>query len=191
MKPFNKPFLTRVILAGILPGMFILTTTGCAEEQKTVKPEPIKYSTFSGLRDYGNKDGYEILSPVKLNQCMAMQEDFTAQKGALKDLQASIEMEKQAIEQQNTELNQQKSDLDKYVNADLVKRENYDSYNQARQDLNDRIAALRIKVQGYNNMTEEYRQKSLAYNQSVNSFNEACAIDKKLYSQDLQNVATN
>lgn len=185
----QKPYL-RLILLALAPSALALTMTGCAQEQKVAKQEPIQYSTFSGLRDYGNQGNYEILTPVKLNQCVKMQENFAVQKGALKDLQATIDKEYAAIQQENASLKQAKQDLAKYKNPDLVDRQNYANYNQALQAYNDQIDALRLKVQGYNNMQASYREKSLAYNQSVNNFNQSCAIDKKLYPQDLDRVAT-
>ena len=184
-KPYRK--LITVALASSIASLGL---TGCAEEQRVVKKETTQYSTFSGLRDYGNQNGYEVLTPVKLRQCISLQESFAAQKGALKDLQQSIDVERQAIEEQNAQLQQDKADLEKYQKPGLGERQNYEEYTAALQAFNDKISALRLKVQGYNNMQASYREKTAGYNQSVNDFNQSCAIDKKLYPQDLNTVAT-
>lgn len=193
----KKPY-SKIIAVSIASSLIALTVTGCADQQKVVKKEkPIQYSTFSGLRDYGSKDGYEILSPIKLNQCVELQENFAVQKSALKDLQTRINRELKAINEDSARLKQAKQNLAKYKTPNsveqtpnLVEREKYDKYNQALQNFNDKIDALRTRVQGYNNMQADYRQKSVAYNQSVTKFNQACAIDKKLYLQDLEHIAT-
>ncbi|MBN2647341.1 MAG: hypothetical protein JXR44_06110 [Thiotrichales bacterium] len=175
----------------LLPAFALGALQGCSTPEK--KPEvknKIEFSTFSGLREYGVKDGFEVLTPAKLKSCMDMQSAFQLQNGALKDMQAAITLQKGQMDQANLEVNALKAKLDAMKTPDLAQRENYDRYNQTVIEYNQKVQTVREALVGYNKLLADYNRLSLSFNQGVEMFNTACALDKKLYLQDLQKVAS-
>ncbi|MBO1923992.1 hypothetical protein [Thiomicrorhabdus sp. 6S3-12] len=174
----------------LLAGVGLVLTSGCSTQQEQpVAEKKVEYSTFSGLREYGSQNGYEVLTPEKLQSCMEMQTSFEQQKNALKDLQASIVLQREQIDEQNQEIEQIKQEIEQEQTHSLVEKENYEQHNTLLQQYNQKVADLQEKLVGYNNMLEKYNQMSLSYNAGVTSFNEECAIDKRIYPLDLKEVA--
>lgn len=188
MHKLSKYSLSLVL--SVLVGIQFIFMGGCStqQEQPVVEKE-VEYSTFSGLREYGRHNGYEVLTPEKLQSCMEMQTSFEQQKSAIKDLQASIVLQKEQIDEQNQEIEQLKQEIEEEQTQSLVDKENYEQHNALLQNYNQKVTELQEKLVGYNNMLDKYNQMSLSYNSGVTSFNEECAMDKRIYPLDLKEIA--
>ncbi|QKI89112.1 hypothetical protein [Thiomicrorhabdus xiamenensis] len=174
----------------LITGGGLVFLSGCSTQpEQPVAEEKVEYSTFSGLREYGTHNGYEVLTPEKLQSCMEMQASFEQQKNAIKDLQASIALQREQVIEQNQEIAQIKQEIDKEQTRSLVEKANYEQHNALLEQYNQKVTALQEKLVGYNNMLEKYNQMSLSYNAGVTSFNEECAIDKRIYPLDLKEIS--